>query len=139
MSEHPNVIVSTRKLSLAKKKRNFYSSDEDDSYRTYMSEEQYRKMLGEHIQKYSRRLNNSSPSPAPIRTVKPVLKGSLGPRERKLGNEYRGGSHKVETTSDYLSDIIPQKSGNYNGREFAQEYGISRFVSSSKVYLILML
>lgn len=130
MTEHSNGIMSNRDLSVGKKKkRNSYSSEEDENFSTYISEERYRAMLGEHIQKYKRRLGNPSPSLAPTRSVTPVLKGSLGPRERKLGSEHRGGSHRSEQTSDYLRDTIPRKLGSYNGAEFTPDYGITRYVT----------
>ncbi|KAL1821631.1 hypothetical protein DCAR_0418060 [Daucus carota subsp. sativus] len=116
------------KASANKKRRSAYSSDEDGNYGTYISEEQYRTMLGEHVQRYKRRRNNSSPNPGPTRTVMPVLKGSLGPKERKSGNESRVGSRKMESNSEYLADMINQKPGKYNEREFASEYKINRTV-----------
>lgn len=123
------------KASANKKRRSAYSSDEDGNYGTYISEEQYRTMLGEHVQRYKRRRNNSSPNPGPTRTVMPVLKGSLGPKERKSGNESRVGSRKMESNSEYLADMINQKPGKYNEREFASEYKINRLVSYESVFL----
>lgn len=118
------------KASVNKKRRSAYSSDEDGSYSTYISEEQYRTMLGEHVQRYKRRRDNPSPNPGPTRTVMPVLKGSLGPKERKSGSEPRLGSRKMESSSEYLTDMIHQKPRKYNEREFASEYKINRLVSS---------
>lgn len=116
------------KVSANKKRRSAYSSDEDASYSTYISEEQYRTMLGEHVQRYKRRRDNPSPNPGPTRTVMPVLKGSLGPKERKLGSDSRLGSRKMESSSEYLTDMIHQKPRKYNEREFASEYKINRTV-----------
>lgn len=133
MAERSNGMMSERDLNLAKKKRrNVYSSDEeeDGSYGAYISEERYRAMLGEHIQKYKRRLNNASATPASTRIGMPATKGGLGSKERKLGNEHRGGSHKIEPT-DFLTDVTPQKPGNYHVADFAPHYGADRSVYES--------
>lgn len=123
------------KASANKKRRSAYSSDEDGSYNTYISEEQYRTMLGEHVQRCKRRKNNSSPNPGPTRTVMPVLKGSLGPKERKSGSDSRVGSRKMESNSEYLTDMIHQKPGKYNGREFESEYKSNRLVSYKSFFI----
>lgn len=123
--------MSHRDLNLVKKKRRkAYSSDEEDgSYSAYISEDRYRAMLGEHIQKYKRRVNNASASPASNQTGMPAIKGGLGSKECKLGNEHRGGSHKIEPT-DFLTDVIPQKPVNYHVPEFAPHYSTDRFASA---------
>uniref|UniRef100_A0A5B7AP69 Chromatin-remodeling ATPase INO80 n=1 Tax=Davidia involucrata TaxID=16924 RepID=A0A5B7AP69_DAVIN len=133
MADCSNGIMSKRELNLVKKKRrNAYSSDEDEdgSYSTRISEEHYRAMLGEHIQKYKRRLNNSSSSPASTRIGMPVQKSSLGSKVRKLGNEHSGGLHEIESTSDFLNDITPQKLGNYHEADVALEYDRSNYGSA---------
>ncbi|KAA8518116.1 hypothetical protein F0562_015590 [Nyssa sinensis] len=124
MADCSNGIMSERELVRKKKRRNTYSSDEDEdgSYSTRISEERYRAMLGEHIQKYKRRLNNSSSSPASTRIGMPVQKSSLGSKGRKLGNEHRGGLHEIESTSDFLTDVNPHKLGNYHEADVALEY-----------------
>ncbi|XP_059668388.1 chromatin-remodeling ATPase INO80 isoform X2 [Cornus florida] len=131
MADRSNGIVSERELSFAKKKkkkRSTYSSDEDEdvSYNTRISEERYRAMLGEHIQKYKRRLNSSSSTPASTRIGMPAQKSNLGSKVRKLGNEHRGGLHEIETTSDFLTDISPQRMANNCDADFAPEYGADR-------------
>uniref|UniRef100_A0A5B7AT52 Chromatin-remodeling ATPase INO80 n=1 Tax=Davidia involucrata TaxID=16924 RepID=A0A5B7AT52_DAVIN len=130
MADGSNGIMSQRELSAGKKKkrRNTYSSDEDEdhSYSTHISEERYRAMLGEHIQKYKRRLNNSSSSPASTRIGMPVQKISSGSKARKLGNEHRGGLHDIETGPEFLTSITPQKSGNYHEANVALGYGADR-------------
>ncbi|KAK9289646.1 hypothetical protein L1049_007804 [Liquidambar formosana] len=62
MVNHGNGIMSERELILLKKKRRSHfestnSEDEDEggNYGAHISEEWYRSMLGEHVQKYKRR------------------------------------------------------------------------------------
>ncbi|KAK3039618.1 hypothetical protein RJ639_027209 [Escallonia herrerae] len=126
VTKRNNPIMSER----GKKRRNTYSSDEDEegSYNAYISEEQYRAMLGEHIKKYKRRVKNSSPTPVLTRTVTPVTKGSLGHKERKLGNEHRAGLHKMESSSEFFSDGVPQKLGKYKEADLAMQVGSDRSV-----------
>ncbi|KAL6987198.1 DNA helicase [Sarracenia purpurea var. burkii] len=129
MANRSNGIMSERDLSLAKKKRrNTYSSeeDEDSSHGVHITEERYRAMLGEHIQKYKRRVNNSSASPASTRIGVQVMQSSS--KGRKLGTEHRGGLHETETTSDFLNNSSSQNLGNYHEVGFAQEYGIDRSI-----------
>lgn len=121
--------MSQREL---KRKRRFgYSSDEEDdgSYSNRISEEQYRAMLGEHIQKYKRRLKNSSPNPASMRTVVPVAKGSLGLKDQKLANDQRGGLYKLDSSSDFVNANHSLKSGNLHRSDFTTKYGADRCVS----------
>ncbi|KAK2985800.1 hypothetical protein RJ640_019296, partial [Escallonia rubra] len=126
VTKRNNPIMSER----GKKRRNTYSSDEDEegSYNTYISEEQYRAMLGEHIQKYKRRVKNSSPTPVSTRMVTPVTKGSSGHKERKLGNEHRAGLHKMESSSEFFSDVVPQKLGKYKEADLTMQVGSDRSV-----------
>ena len=53
--KHGNGVMHERELGLLKKRRQGeYSEDEEDSYYgTRITEERYRSMLGEHIQKYN--------------------------------------------------------------------------------------
>ncbi|XP_022856901.1 DNA helicase INO80 isoform X2 [Olea europaea var. sylvestris] len=114
-----NGLMSER--GLKKKKRSFNSSDDDEarSYSPQITEERYRAMLGEHIQKYKRRLNNSSQSPASIRTGTAVTKSSIGTKDQKLANDHR-------STSDFLNTTNSQKLGNYHEAEFGLQYGAIR-------------
>ncbi|XP_027173868.1 chromatin-remodeling ATPase INO80 [Coffea eugenioides] len=128
MGEHSNGVMSRRELK--KKRRSGYSSDDEDgSYSNHISEEQYRTMLGEHIQKYKRRLKNTSPSPASMRTAVPVVKSSLGLNNQKLPNHQLGGLHRFESTSDFLNVNHSQKFGNFHGSDFTPKYGADRLVS----------
>lgn len=119
VGKHSNGIMSETELK--KKKRILNSSDDDEarSYSPHITEQRYRAMLGEHIQKYKRRLNNSSQSPASIRTGTSVTKNSLGSKDQKLANDHR-------STSDFLNNANPQKLGNYHESEFGLQYGSIR-------------
>lgn len=122
MGDRSNGIMSKRDLSSAKKKKQttYGSEDEEDSsYGVRITEERYRAMLGEHIQKYKRRPNNSSTTPSSTRIGIPVLKSSSKVR-------------KSEITSDFLNNGGSQKLGNHHEADFAPEYGIDRFSSSLK-------
>lgn len=118
MANYGNGTMSERDLSLAKRKKRSNNSDGEEGdgyYGTRITEERYRTMLGEHIQKYKRRFkdSSSSPAPAPPRVGISVPKSSLGnSKTRKLGNEQRGGWHDVDTTSEWLNDLTPQKRGD---------------------------
>lgn len=124
-----NGIMSER--GSKKKRRSAYSSEEEEtgSYSPYISEERYRAMLGDHIQKYKRRLNYSSQSPASTRTGTMAMKSSVGLKDQKLTNDNRGGLHKFDSTSDYLNSSNFQKLGNYPESDFGLQYGAARFVS----------
>ncbi|CAN6557160.1 unnamed protein product [Malus baccata var. baccata] len=126
-----NGMMSDRELSSVKKRRRSQSSDyeDDDSYYgTRITEERYRSMLGEHIQKYKRRFKDSSSSPAPIQTGIPVPKTNKGLKSRKLGNEHRGGIYEMETSSEWLNDSNPQKPGNHHDADLVPQRGTDRII-----------
>ncbi|KAF6152944.1 hypothetical protein GIB67_039651 [Kingdonia uniflora] len=103
---------------------------EDDSYGTRVTEERYRSMLGEHIQKYRRvKFNDfSSRQPSTTQAGVSVPKRNLGPKNRKLGNEERV---LPGMDNNYLvSDVSPLKPVNYYERDFKPDYGADRFSSS---------
>lgn len=130
--KHGNGTMRERELSLLKKRRQSENSDDEDedSYNgRRITEERYRSMLGEHIQKYKRRVKDSSGSPAPTRMGIPVPKSNLGLKARKLGNEHQGGFQEVETMPDWFNDINPQKHGIHREADFAPLNGSERFVS----------
>ncbi|KAI3760684.1 hypothetical protein L1987_51082 [Smallanthus sonchifolius] len=96
-------------MSEKKRKGSMYSSDEDQDggYRTYVSEERYRAMLGEHVNKYKKKRNNSNNNFSTMSLASTYngvseVKSSLGSKDRK-------GAHKIETASNFLT----QKQGNY--------------------------
>ncbi|KAL3531702.1 hypothetical protein ACH5RR_005223 [Cinchona calisaya] len=127
IGEHSNGIMSGRKLK--KKRRSGYSGDaQGGSYSNHISEEHYRAMLGEHIQKYKRRVKNSSPSPASMQTGVPVVKNSLGFKDQKMPNYQLGGSQRFKLTSDSLNVNHSQKL-NFHGSDFTPKYATDRLVS----------
>ncbi|KAF2308050.1 hypothetical protein GH714_034742 [Hevea brasiliensis] len=118
MANYGNGTISERDLSLAKRKKRSNNSDREEGdgyYGTHITEERYRSMLGEHIQKYKRRFkDSSSPAPALTRMGIHVPRTSMGSsKTRKLGNELRGGLYDMETKSEWLNDVTPQKRGDY--------------------------
>ncbi|RXI04738.1 hypothetical protein DVH24_039012 [Malus domestica] len=126
-----NGMMSDRELSSVKKRRRSQISDceDDDSYYgTRITEERYRSMLGEHIQKYKRRFKDSSSSPAPIQMGIPVPKGNKGLKSRKLGNEQQGRLYEMETSSEWLNDSNPQKPVNHHDADLAPECGTDRIM-----------
>ena len=111
-------------MSEKRKRRNAYSGDEDQDggYSTYISEERYRAMLGEHVHKYKRRHhNNNLTNPASIGNGMSDMKSSLGLKDRK-------GAQKIEITSNFLPDSIIQKLGNFNETAFSPHFNMDRFV-----------
>ncbi|KAK5803856.1 hypothetical protein PVK06_031505 [Gossypium arboreum] len=118
MSHHGNGTMSERELSLAKRKWRgaLNSEEEDDDYQgTHITEERYRSMLGEHVQKYKRRFKDTSVSPAPSRMGIPAPKSNLGSsKNRKLLNEQRAGFYDMETTSEWMNDVSSQRFANYH-------------------------
>lgn len=125
---HGNGTMSERELRLAKRKRRgaFNSDEEDEDYQgTRITEERYRSMLGEHIQKYKRRFKDTSVSQAPPRMGIPTQKSNLGgSKMRKLGNEQRAGFYDMETTSEWMNDVSPQRLANYHEADLVPKYGI---------------
>ncbi|GER57189.1 DNA helicase INO80 [Striga asiatica] len=111
-----------------KKRRSTYSSDEEEtgSYSPFISEEHYRAMLGDHIQKYKRRTNYSSQSPATTRTGTTGMKNSVNLKDQNLVNNNRGGLQKLESTSDFPSSGNSKKLGNYPETDFGLHYAAAR-------------
>ncbi|KAK9065708.1 hypothetical protein SSX86_015109 [Deinandra increscens subsp. villosa] len=113
-------------MSEKKRKRGVYGSDEDQDggYCTYISEERYRAMLGEHVNKYKKRHNNSSNNlSTPVSTYNGVseMRSSLGSKDRKRAK-------KIETGSNFLSGSITQKQqGNYE-IDISPHFNMNRFV-----------
>lgn len=118
MANHGNGDMSERELSLVKRKRKgaFNSDQEDGDYQgARITEERYRSMLGEHIQKYKRRFKDTSMSPAPPRMSIPTPKSNLGSSKiRKLGNDQRAGFYDMDTASEWMNDVSPQRLANYH-------------------------
>ncbi|KAK6941781.1 SNF2, N-terminal [Dillenia turbinata] len=133
MANLSNGVMSEREFGSLRKKRRpnveaDASEDEEHGGRgIQMTEERYRTMLGEHVQRYKRRFKDNSSSPASSRMAVPTPKNNLGSKSRKSGHELRGGLHEVETaTADYVTSISPQKLGNYHETDFASDYVADR-------------
>lgn len=132
MANYGNGTISDRDLSLGKKKKRSNTSDGEEGdgyYGAHITEERYRSMLGEHIQKYKRRFKDSSLSPAPAPLRMGILpKSSMGSsKPKKLGNEQRGGLYDMETTSEWLSDVTPQKHGGYVEPDYIPKYVLAEW------------
>ncbi|XP_021724191.1 DNA helicase INO80-like [Chenopodium quinoa] len=134
---HSNGIMSEREAKKRKRIRNSDDELENGYYRTPITEEHYRSMLGEHLQKHKRRLKDSSLSPAPARIPTPIPKSSatapVALKSRKYVNEHRGGL-QVEKTPDYLNRFVPQNMGSHYDAGYALKYANDRMTQES-VYL----
>ncbi|KAM3338361.1 chromatin-remodeling ATPase INO80 isoform X1 [Capsicum galapagoense] len=128
LGNQSNGIMSGRELK--KKRRSSYSSDEDGdrdkAYSTYISEEKYRTMLGEHISKYKRRLGNSSTSPAATRNGVPAMRSGGGSRDQKLTNDHRGVL-RLGSASEFFKNST-QSLGNHIQSDFSGRYGGDRSI-----------
>ncbi|XP_076893172.1 chromatin-remodeling ATPase INO80-like [Bidens hawaiensis] len=104
-------------MSEKKRKWSVYGSDEDQdggSYGTYVAEERYRAMLGEHVNKYKKKHNNNNDNdnnnnlntPGATYNGMTDMKSSFGSKDRKR-------AHKVETASNFVNGRITRKQGNY--------------------------
>jgi len=132
MGDRSNGIVFEREAKIRKRNRNSDDELENGSFRTPITEERYRSMLSEHMQRYKRRLKDSSLSPAPARIPTPVLKSNVAvaPKARKLGNEHRVASREMERTPESWIRPGPLNSGNHYGANYALRYGSDRYTSS---------
>ncbi|KAF8102126.1 hypothetical protein N665_0201s0411 [Sinapis alba] len=88
--------------------------DGDDHYSQHVTEEHYRAMLGEHMQRFKNRSRESQGNHhAPLLAV-PVRKSNVGSyRGRKLGNDHHGRFYDMDTSSNFAADAIPQRRGSY--------------------------
>ncbi|XP_010523710.1 PREDICTED: DNA helicase INO80 isoform X2 [Tarenaya hassleriana] len=111
---------SSQGMELSKKKRKWWTEaddreNEDDFYRPQITEEHYRSMLGEHIQKSRKRSKESQPSPAHLRGGVSLPKSNVGSyKGRKHGNDYRGGYYDPDTAPSLANDVSPQKRRSYH-------------------------
>nr|KYP52000.1 DNA helicase INO80 complex isogeny 1 [Cajanus cajan] len=128
IANHSNGNVHEREVNLLKKRRWSMNSDNEEKsgfYGAHMTEERYRSMLGEHIQKYKRRFKDTLSIPAAAGSL---VKTSTGSKARKSGNERRGGLHAAENTLEWMNDSSSQKPGNYRDADFTQQYGTDRIM-----------
>lgn len=123
IGEHMNGKMAERGSKKKKKRQSVYSSDDDEAgtHSPYISEERYRAMLGDHIQKYKRRQNYSSQSHATARIGTTGMKNGIGLKDQKHGNDTRG-LHKFESASDFFNSSNSQRT-NYQESEFGLSYG----------------
>ncbi|CAA6662147.1 unnamed protein product [Spirodela intermedia] len=145
MLEHGNGVAAKRSLdmSLTRRRRRHNvelesglspsirtdvdsNEEEEDGYETRISEEQYRSMLGEHVQKYRRlRFKSSSYGAASTQTAVPVPKIFYGSKVQKYGND------SVAPIKEESSLYETERSPEYYGGDFSSEYGgASKFSSS---------
>ncbi|KAJ1430026.1 SNF2-related, N-terminal domain [Sesbania bispinosa] len=119
-----------RNVNLLKRRRSRNSDNEEKSgfYTTHMTEERYRSMLGEHIQKYKRRFRDTLTSPAQNQVAVPLVKSNTGLKAHKSGNDCRGGLHAAETTPEWMNDSNSQKPGNNRDADFMQKFGTDRIM-----------
>ncbi|GAA0175321.1 hypothetical protein LIER_28512 [Lithospermum erythrorhizon] len=120
VASHSNGIMSER--ALKKRRRSAYNSDEEESY---ISEEKYRAMLGEHLQTYKRRAANPSKSPSPPH-VMPVNISSSGLKDHNFFNDHRGGLHKLSSSSGFLNGSSSMKLDNQHESRFRPQHGDER-------------
>ncbi|CAO2831684.1 unnamed protein product [Amaranthus hypochondriacus] len=135
---HSNGIMSEREVKKRNRNRNNDDELENGYYKNSVTEERYRSMLGEHLQKYKRRLKDSSLSPAPARIPVSVPKSCatvpVAPKSRKFVTENQGVLREVDKAPDYMFRSYPQSMGNHYDAEFSLKYANDR-MTQDPVYL----
>lgn len=126
VANYSNGLRSGMNLSTKKRKRwteaDDDAEDDDDLYSQHVTEEHYRSMLGEHIQKFKSRSKESQPNHTHLIGV-PVLKSNVGGyRGRKLGNDHHGRFYDMDTSSNFAADTIPQRRGSYRDSDITPRY-----------------
>ncbi|CAN8254382.1 unnamed protein product [Cochlearia groenlandica] len=87
--------------------------DGDELYNQHVTEDHYRSMLGEHVQKIKSRPKESRGNHTHVMGV-PVPRTNVGSyRGRRVGNDHRGRFYDVDTSSKFAADAIPQRRGRY--------------------------
>lgn len=117
-------------VNLLKKRVRSQNSDDEGKggfYGTYMTEERYRSMLGDHVQNYKRMSKDASSSPAQNCAVVPLTKSNNGFKTQKLVIDHQGGLHAADTLSGWLYNSNSQKHGNYRNADFVTRNGTDRF------------
>ncbi|CAA7060575.1 unnamed protein product [Microthlaspi erraticum] len=114
VANYSNGRKSGTNLSIKKRKRwteaddDAEDDDDDEPYNHHVTEEHYRSMLGEHVQKFKSRSKESQPNHTHLMGV-PMPKSNVGSyRGRKLGNDHHGRFYDMDT-----SDAIPQRRGSH--------------------------
>ncbi|KAG1371170.1 chromatin-remodeling ATPase INO80 [Cocos nucifera] len=103
------------------------NNEDDEDYESQITEEQYRAMLGEHVQKYRRvRLRDSSSGLASARMAMPGLKRSNGTKVGKYSSE------PIVSAKEEVALWEIERSPEHYEADFDLEYGGgSRFSSST--------
>ncbi|KAK4775981.1 hypothetical protein SAY87_023942 [Trapa incisa] len=118
------------KSGSSKNKRRIYDSeeaDEDGFLRMHITEDHYRTMLGEHIQKCQRRLKDFSATPASARAGVPAIRIARSTsKTRKSGIEQRGIMHDLVNPSEWPNDNTPKINGNGYNADFLQAHRSDR-------------
>ncbi|KAF2590575.1 hypothetical protein F2Q70_00041042 [Brassica cretica] len=84
--------------------------DGDDHYSQHVTEEHYRAMLGEHMQRFKTRSKESRGNHTPLLGV-PVRKSNVGINRGR--NDHHRRFYDVDTSSNFAADAIPQRRGSY--------------------------
>ncbi|CAN7095273.1 unnamed protein product [Brassica rapa subsp. narinosa] len=84
--------------------------DGDDHYSQHVTEEHYRAMLGEHMQRFKSRSKETRGNHTPLLGV-PVRKSNVGANRGR--NDHHRRFYDVDTLSNYAADPIPQRRGSH--------------------------
>ncbi|KAL9295296.1 Chromatin-remodeling ATPase INO80 [Arabidopsis thaliana] len=113
---------SKSRMNASSKKRKRWTEaedaeDDDDLYNQHVTEEHYRSMLGEHVQKFKNRSKETQGNPPHLMGV-PVLKSNVGSyRGRKPGNDYHGRFYDMDNSPNFAADVTPHRRGSYHDRD----------------------
>ncbi|EPS73622.1 hypothetical protein M569_01128, partial [Genlisea aurea] len=123
LGDHMDGIIAERGK---KKKRHIsHSSEEEETgnHSPYISEEQYRAMLGDHIQKYKRRVNYSAQSPSVMKNGPATMRNGVASKNQKLANDWH---YKFESTEDFLSSNSSLRFEKFHESDMLPLYGSVR-------------
>lgn len=118
---------SKSRMNVNSKKRKRWTEaddaeDDDDLYNQHVTEEHYRSMLGEHVQKFKTRSKESQGNPPHLMGV-PVLKSNVGSyRGRKKRNDHFGTFYDMDSSPNFAADVIPHRRGSYHDRDITPKY-----------------
>jgi DNA helicase INO80 len=113
---------SKSRMNASSKKRKRWTEaedaeDDDDLYNQHVTEEHYRSMLGEHVQKFKNRSKETQGNPPHLMGF-PVLKSNVGSyRGRKPGNDYHGRFYDMDNSPNFAADVTPHRRGSYHDRD----------------------
>ncbi|KAL0848272.1 hypothetical protein Bca101_021519 [Brassica carinata] len=107
IANYGNGVKPGRSSSTKKRKRWTEVEDDvedgDDHYSQHVTEEHYRAMLGEHVQRFKNRSRESRGNHAPLLGV-PLRKSSSR-------NDHHRRFYDKDTSSNFAADAIPQRRG----------------------------